>query len=504
MKKIYAIGVGGSGAKCLEATVFLHALGVFGSDCQLAILLVDADASNGNSQRTSINLTSTIDAQKKFKDGGTLLFNSDIINYGFWNPLEDVLHASSLESIFNKQSLQVNTPSLGKLFDALYSPEEQKADLKVGFRGRPPIGAAVMSRLELASLQQGGDRSSWQRLFSQIETDLGAGNNQVIVQFFGSIFGGTGASGIPTLAQLVANRLRNKEKIKRDNLQINASLLLPYFGFEKPNDGDQTVYAETRFFALNTQTALQYLTEHAEGCFDKIYLIGNQDKTQYPSHTGGTRQQNNAHFVELYAALTLNHGMENFGQGGVKTNGYYISRTSAERLLWKDLPNSQKVKEDLSKGVRLAYAWLYNFSMELDDAIKLGEKRYVKGAPWFRRYFSLRGGQDDKPVVSSDDERDSNKKLTAWSSRFLSWAQQIAGSHKGGEQLFQLAKLNEFNPDQPRSYHEHLHSLVLDQEKSDDEIRADCLDTIKNRLADQGEKRQFGVFGLAHALFKIL
>ena len=59
MKKIYAIGVGGSGAKCLESAIFLQALGIFGN-ARLSLLLVDADAANGNSQRTQINLQNTL------------------------------------------------------------------------------------------------------------------------------------------------------------------------------------------------------------------------------------------------------------------------------------------------------------------------------------------------------------------------------------------------------------------------------------------------------------
>jgi hypothetical protein len=502
MRKIYAIGVGGSGAKCLEAMVFLHGLGVYGPDCQLGILLVDADKSNGNSQRASINLTSTIEAHQKFKNGKTALLNGETINYGNWNPLEDVIHASNLERIFNKQALHVQAPALSKLFDALYSPEEQQANLGVGFRGRPPIGSAVMSRLELETLTRGGERSGWQRLFSQIQTDLGGGNNQVIVHFCGSIFGGTGASGIPTLAKLVANQLRREQL--RNSVRINASLLLPYFGFERPNDGDQTVYAETRFFALNTQAALQYLTEQADGCFDRIYLIGDKNKTQYQSHTGGTNQQNDAHFVELYAALAPNHSLENFGQGGEPTKGSYISRESAERLLWTDLPNSQQVKRDLSKGVRFAYAWLYNFSMELDDAIRMGSSHFAKGAPWFGHYFSLREGKDEKPLIADEKQKELNKDLTHWCSRFLLWSKQVAGSHRGGEQFFHISQLNDFNANQARPYHEHLHNLVIDKQMSVADQKGDRLDTIKNELADQGETGHFGVKGLAHALFDLL
>jgi len=504
MKKIYAIGVGGSGSKCLESVISLHALGFYGQDAVLGVLLVDADASNGNSQRTNILLDRTIKAHDTFKNGSTQLFKGEVINYGNWNPLADVSHATNLEGIFNKPALQYQTPQLGKLFDALYSPEEQVADLGVGFRGRPPIGSIVMSRLELeiARGPGGGARNGWQRLYASVQDDLGAGNNQVIVHFFGSIFGGTGASGIPTLAKLLANQLTDQGL--RTNIRINASLLLPYFGFEKPDDGNQTVYAETRFFALNTQAALQYLTEQAHGSFDRIYLIGDHDKKQYRSFTGGTNQRNDAHFVELYAGLAINHGFQNFGTHG-ESKGSYISRTSSERLIWDDLPDADQTWKQLSQGVKFAYAWLYNFSLELQDAKTLGSCNFAKGAPWFHYYFSLRGGKDGKPDVSSNSEVEHNKILTFWSYYFLVWIEQISTSHRGVGIWFRLPKLDattvskEFNPDAPRQYHERLDELVIDENRP-----LGCLDSIKNDLADQKLSNQFGVIGLAHNLFQLL
>lgn len=162
MQKIYAIGVGGSGAKCVEAAIFLHSLGLYGDNSELRILLVDADTSNGNSQRTGVNFRTTDDAQKAFGQGKSPLMSGQFFHYGTWNPLGDQVHNNNLAGVFNKQALRASAPPLAKLFDALYSPAEQTADLGVGFRGRPPIGSAVMSRLELDSLQQ-TQAGGWQR-----------------------------------------------------------------------------------------------------------------------------------------------------------------------------------------------------------------------------------------------------------------------------------------------------------------------------------------------------
>ena len=149
MRKIYVIGIGGSGAKCVEASIFLHCLGVYG-EAQLGVFLVDADSSNGNSQRTQINLNNSIECYENFKQVRESDFMSaGFKNYGVWNPLADVVHETNLQDIFNKPALNVNSPALGKLFDALYSPQEQQAKLDVGFRGRPPIGSIIMSRTNL-------------------------------------------------------------------------------------------------------------------------------------------------------------------------------------------------------------------------------------------------------------------------------------------------------------------------------------------------------------------
>lgn len=496
MKKIYAIGVGGSGAKCLESAIFLHALGIFG-DARLGILLVDADKANGNSERTRINLANTLECYKFLKPNSaqeSSFISGELADYGIWNPLGKEIFSSNLSKIFNRQGLGTTSPALAKLFDALYSDDEQDANLAVGFRGRPPIGSAVMGRVELETLQN-DPNNNWQRLFNHIQTDRSNGD-EVSIHLFGSVFGGTGASGVPTLARLISKQLRDNNL--RDNVHLNASILLPYFGFERPDDQEK-VFAETRFFAFNTQAALQYLTEHSDGVFDTVYLIGNQEKKAYKSRTGGTEQQNDAHFVELYAALAINHG---FDQPEGQTQGAYISRTNENSLTWEDLPDRDTVKRLLSKGVRFAYAWYYNFALELTSAQEMGAKKFAKGAPWFRYFFSLKEeSEGNLPILSADDQKKQADALEKWTKGFLIWAQQIAQSHRQGEQLFRLKTLN-LNA-KNRSHADYLSDLIIDSPKSSKEKDRDRLDTFKNDLADQGQKAK-GVSGLAHELFRLI
>ena len=512
-KKIYAIGVGGAGAKCIESAIFLHSLGIFG-DSYLGILLVDGDISNGNIKRTQITLSDTIKCQQLFKadlESNNKFMSGGFDDYGIWNPLGKEINSNNLSKIFNKQDLEITSPALAKLFDVLYSPDEQVADLAVGFRSRPPIGSAVMSRLELETSQNNSD-NNWQRLLNNIQTDL-ANGDEVSIHLFGSIFGGTGASGVPTLATLISKQLRDNNL--RKNIHLNSSLLLPYFSFDKSEKDEQKVFAETRFFTLNTQAALQYLIEYSAGVFDMVYLIGNQERKIYEASAGGTKQQNDAHFVELYASLAINHG---FSQEIGKTQVAYISRTNQENLTWQDLPDREIVKTLLAKGVRFAYAWYYNFALELDSAQKSRVNNSAKTASWLYCFFDVNDSDwssllfrplfspiDNKyialPFLSDTDQKYQAEILERWSKSFLIWVQQISQSHRSGEQLFHLKHLD--LKSKKRIYMNDLSGLILDNNKTPKEKNNDNLKTFKNKLVSQGRKGK-GVFGLAHQLFNLI
>jgi hypothetical protein len=161
------------------------------------------------------------------------------------------------------------------------------------------------------------------------------------------------------------------------------------------------------------------------------------------------------------------------------------------------------VKKLLSTGVRFAYSWYYNFSLELVAAQTLGAKKFAIGAPWFRFFFSLKKEDDSGwPPVGDEEQKKQAETLTKWTKGFLLWAQQIAQSHPKGEQLFRLKEFNLESED--RNYGEDLSKLIIDfPEKSAKEKARDRLDTFKNKLADQGKKSK-GVIGLAHELFSLL
>ncbi len=135
-----------------------------------------------------------------------------------------------------------------------------------------------------------------------------------------------------------------------------------------------------------------------------------------------------------------------------------------------------------------------------------GAGRFSKGAPWFKPFFSLRGGSDEKPDVSAEEQVNQEKALTAWCQKYLLWVSQVSTAARQGAQLFKLENVPELSqsPDDSRSYHEHLAELVIDGEISNETRQRDRLDEYKNQIADHTQQYDPGVFGLAHALFTVL
>ncbi len=103
-----------------------------------------------------------------------------------------------------------------------------------------------MSQVDLDAL----DNEPWRSLISQIQGDVGQGSETKIL-LCGSMFGGTGASGLPTIGKLLTNKLRRLNV--RDRVNIGCLFMLPYFCFSPPVGGDADgVYAQSDLHAQIT------------------------------------------------------------------------------------------------------------------------------------------------------------------------------------------------------------------------------------------------------------
>ena len=416
--KLFAIGVGGSGAKCLEAVIHLHTMGLFDQkelSPKLGVLFVEPDHQSALLERARTALSHTkslrevleVMDRSSFCQGGT----SKLKDYGIWNPVESMASQETLNmaQVYTKTTLQDNSPALGKLMDCLFTQEEQEQDLSVGFRGRPPIGSTLMTSMPLKD-----HRKTWGDLLMDVRQAASMGE-KVFIHMFGSVFGGTGASGVPALGRSLRNWLNHKSI--QEEVTLSASLLVPYFDFSGHGTEDTGLHAKSRNFQHNTIAALRYLSQSGAEDFDQVYLLGSSMKVAYDFSVGGTSQKNAAHLVELVAALGLEDSITRRKEPGVAA--YTLTgQRKPTCVTWDDLPGGGSTQKVLSQGFKLAVVWRNNISLDLRDADVQSPKRFYVGAPWATHFYDSRSLEDQKSRRVADE----------WSESLMTWLKQLCSN----------------------------------------------------------------------------
>lgn len=398
----YIIGIGGTGAKCVESLIHLCAAGLMPSNDELHAFFVDPDTSNGTLQRAQTLLTQYQNC-RRLQLGQTELFKTPLTipASNVWSPISG--RANNLHDLFNYSALEGDekTKSLAHLFEVLYTREEGKEDLNEGFRGHPAIGAAYLS----ATVKFNED-SHWKTFAEKLKRQVGIGGAKIVL--CGSIFGGTGAAGIPTIGRLVRDTFdsiqKSKEsaqqrgeetpsqKTENSKFRLGSVLMLPYFQFQEiadyGKDGKERLRANSKDFLVNTQAALKYYYLKANlNVFDMVYLLGeNAWREVRVASPGSTTQRNEPHLLELYSALaSMNFFSEN------KTESYTMTAREVENTVrWEDLPpfnENVKIKQKIEHFTKFASAYLAVYFPMLQE---IKEKGGGYRAPWYIDFFYRR------------------------------------------------------------------------------------------------------------------
>ena len=411
----YAIGIGGTGAKCLESLIHLAAAGMM-PDGDLYVLFVDPDNTNGS--RTDVE--NTIEKYKECKDNLTL-GQTDLLKTKIniidcngekhWNPFNTRRDtAPLLEQFFRATNL---SKEAAHLFKVLYSHTERTYPLSKGFHGHPSIGSAIMA--ETVDFQ---NTEPWKGFLEQILTD-----NAAKVFFAGSIFGGTGASGFPTIAKRVRAELEKKDQ----EALLGGALVLPYFKFiTAQNDQANELRADSRHFLMNTQAALTYYYDRDQiDIYDAVYLLGNVSETTVENVSGGLEQKNAPHFIELYAALAAIHFFEK------GRDGYFLTARNDRSVLgWRDLPddnNGNTIRSSIGQLTRFAFAYLHTYQPILKELRKSGG-RDSRNVVWFRNFFRYRtrlGLRNPNGIQLDDDSENLLNNIAEYCQYFLCWLANI-------------------------------------------------------------------------------
>lgn len=418
MAKNYLIGVGGTGSRIIEAVVYMCAAG-YGPD-NLSVFIVDPDDGNGNLSRTKDLITRYTDCKKNFNPTpDTQLFKTNITLPSplIWNIFTE--KDSSLAYYINHKSMIHNKKDLADFVSVLFSKEELDTQLNEGFRGHPSIGSVVMATPP-------EDSNPWKMLWDDI---VDKKPNDVRVFLAGSIFGGTGAAGVPTLGS--RDLIKFNEKAALGNLQskvvLGGVLILPYFTFDTdPKLGEQ-MFVTPSDFPIATKAALQYYNEKDLG-FDEIYFVGDSSGQKTGKFSIGSKTQENLpHYIEIVAGLAA---FDFFAQPlvqGVPEKKHFIACREDEKVNWESLPCSRnpelvrqqqvEFKSSIVKMTSFAIAML----TEGQDKLKMAHDRIRD--PWYCDHFNFRE-KDEKDLIKDPRYGDNIAKLErflefCW--LFLTW-----------------------------------------------------------------------------------
>lgn len=350
MPKLYIFGIGGTGSRVIKSLTMLLASG-----CKLQNnfdtvipIIIDPDTSNGDLNRTKdiLKLYQEIRNQVDQPDdffgqeiktvnelaNQTAVVNSDHFQFN----LSDVDQKTFGEYIgFNTLDNDYKNSKDDKNFiRLLYSKRNLDADLNVGFKGNPNMGAIVLNQFT--------DSEDFKR-FAQTFNDGDA------IFIINSIFGGTGAAGFPLLLKNLRGNTGIPNSAKIRDSQIGGITYLPYFALNKKDE----INADS--FEDKAKIAIDYYNRTIinKNEINSLYFIGNRGNAKHLEYAvGGKEQKNNAHFLEMAGALAIMDFCENIHKTDKSTQiKEFGIENNSETIVFGDLNlnNQKEIAKPLTK-----------------------------------------------------------------------------------------------------------------------------------------------------------
>ena len=396
------LGLGGTGARLVESFVHLCAAGL--GPPQASVAFIDQDQSNGNTLRARTALGKYAAARSALRDlaeehpePSSDLLRTQLdphpkgdIEACHWVPQRE--SNATLASLI-RYDLMGEGSARDLARTLFHDKEELRMPLTEGYRGRPHVGAAAL----LAQIET-------DKFWESFEDVVKSGSPPVRVFLCGSVFGGTGAAVLPTLAR----RLRQVAKEADRPLFIAGALMLPYFTFPPGEDREANV-ATGHELLLQSQSALQYYHSEMEVggdpySFDDIYLVGWRPAIELHYHAEGAAAQVNPPLApELFGALAAAEFFSEEHTNGAPTGGkqrptggsqrpnlHVIARKAPSRLEWSDLPpvtGARNTASAYASWLRFCALWHFNYGRPFrPDA-----PSHLQTDRWFRNLTGRRG-----------------------------------------------------------------------------------------------------------------
>ncbi len=427
----YIVAVGGTGNKILESAVYAACADAFytmdggrrAPIPRVRMLSVDVDAACGNTTRAK-------QACEHYERVRACAAASGAPCRGFatelaadrWGMDMSKRAASVADMTRNHKNDQL-------LARALFSRAESELDYGEGFRGHPDLGVLFFADLleGLDEAERAGQPDEMLALLREMQSDLDRGET-VHVALAGSIFGGTGASGVPSISRFLRKRFPS------DQFVLGAVLMLPYYSVPEAADADGGIVVSSAAFLDKARTALQYYgmegavrsgAEDASGVYDALYLLGLPEEAFASARvysTGSQSQENDAHMLEWLATRCIARFFRTGFRGAEGGNiGCYYYQWHTRAFSWESFDTEGALYRVGYGGLMKAASFFFGECYPVLRARIRGESAADRGVNYVSAFFSGVKRMSGSERAKLEKALDSLYRLLAF---YVNWMEQ--------------------------------------------------------------------------------
>lgn len=417
MGKLYIFGIGGTGSRVIKSLIMLLGAGVeMKNTSEIVPIIIDPDYASADLTRTVelIKRYKAIRSKIKFDTSKKNKFFKTNINDGILPnmiiPLEETQDKKFKEYIgleLMKDNRGIGDPNYA-FANLLFSKQNLESDMSVGFKGNPNIGSVVLNQMTNSDE------------FTNLVESFDQGDRIFVIS---SIFGGTGASGFPLLLKnlrSISDTLSGNQIVK--NAPIGAVSVLPYFDVKPDNNEDESKRSQidSSTFISKTKAALLYYDQNIKEN-NVLYYISDNISKQYENYEGGTKQKNDAHFIELASALSIIDFASIPSEDLITNNGVpekctykeFGIKTETENIIFNNLGDQT---QGLIKKALLQFTL---FSKYIKDQLDSS-----RNTTWARDH------KFDSNFLKSNFY---NSDLTAFCDDYITWLREMSTNKRGFE-----------------------------------------------------------------------
>lgn len=404
----YVFFIGGSGARAYKAFLHLCAAGVVKAD-SVKVALLDADTHNAA-------CTESCELFRLYSRKRGMLANARFSTSAFHCNVSMCGGPMAISPIYTDikrlEEISGGNDVRRRVMKWFYTAEECDQDLSNGFYAHPNMGCVFFQNI--------GYVPEIKACLEEMMSDL-RNETEVRVVVVGSVFGGTGAAGIPSILKIIEDRCES-ERIPKELLHICGVLISPYFSVVGAKAGTEGIIIDSNKFFGNTRAALSYyrFADH----FEKTYLIGqNELELLNPAYAdGGAEQNNKPHIVEVFSAMAVKHFLEG-SSDSAKFLGKIIDRSNPQvQITWDYFGD-----DDIYMWMDMLRTQSILTSEIYPDVLHYAEKNIKQTYQWYKMY-----------QVSSADGQTELEDMRNYTAAFWTWMNGLTHKYEGYSQELQV------------------------------------------------------------------